>query len=212
MQPGMQPGMHLDDATKTNMLLRQIHGANQDEIDMGKVALDKAQSPEVKKFANQMVTDHTAADQKLTDMAKKMNFDINAAPHDPLALALQSSAEDSKRALRGMSGAQFDVAYIAPQVVIHNDALHIVEEAQKTATGDAKAFLDQTRPVIEAHLDHAKTLQRGLMFSPTAVGGGPAGSAGAEGTPAPGAVQGMHGKGDAGHRDDMKKNAPKSNP
>ena len=55
--------MRLDDTTKTNMLLRQIHAANQDEIEMGKLAADKAQSPEVKRFASQMVTDHTQADQ-----------------------------------------------------------------------------------------------------------------------------------------------------
>src|SRR5712691_11606918 len=79
-----QPTARLDDATKTNILLRQLHAANQDEIDMGKLAQDKAQNAEVKKFASEMVTDHTNADQKLTDMAKRNNIDLNATPHGPV--------------------------------------------------------------------------------------------------------------------------------
>jgi len=202
---GQAQTMRLDDTTKTNILLRQIHAANQDEIDMGKLAMDKAQNAEVKKFANQMVSDHTAADQKLTDLAKRTNVDLNATPHDPVVQALQSASEDSKRTLRGMSGAQFDVAYIAPQVEMHTTVLKFVDEAIKTASGDSKKLLEETKPTVESHLEHAKTLMRGLTFSATAVGGGP----GTEGAPM-GSVQ--SGKGDAGHREEHKKSTPSTNP
>src|SRR5437588_10053181 len=73
----------LDDATKTTILLRQLHAANQEEIDLGKIADDKAQNAEVKRFANEMVTDHTAADQKLVDVATQMNIELNASTIDP---------------------------------------------------------------------------------------------------------------------------------
>src|SRR5262245_59654917 len=128
--------MRFDDTTKTNMLLRQIHAVNLDEIEMGKTAMDKASSSEVKKFASQMITDHTSADQKLTDLAKRTNLDLNAPPIDPIAQALQSAAEDRKRTMRGLSGSQFEAAYVAPQVDNHSVALKLVEEAQKTAFGD----------------------------------------------------------------------------
>jgi putative membrane protein len=198
-------GMRLDDTTRTNMLLRQIHAANQDEIEMGKAAMDKAQSPDVKKFAALMVTDHTAADQKLTDLAKRTNLDLNAAPMDPIAQAMQSASEEHKRMVKGLSGPHFEAAYVAPQVGNHTYVLKVVEEAQKTASGDTRKLLDETRPVVETHLDHAKTLMRGLTFSPSAVGGGP--SAG-EGAP----MGGMQGKGDAGKREEPKKPGTKSNP
>ena len=164
----------LDDATKTTILLRQLHAANQEEIDLGKIADDKAQNAEVKRFANEMVTDHTTADQKLVDVAKQMNIDINASPIDPVQKVLASASDECKRSLRGQSGAQFDVAYFAPQVDKHALALKLVEEAQKTASGDVKKLLDDTRPTVEAHLEHAKNLMQRLTFT-TAVGGGPAG-------------------------------------
>jgi putative membrane protein len=192
-----------DDTTRTNVLLRQIHAANLDEIEMGKTAMDKAPSPEVKKFATQMVTDHTSADQKLTDVAKRANLDLNAPPVDPIAQALQSAAEERKRAIRSLTGAQFEAAYVAPQVDNHALVLKLVEEAQKTASGDTRKVLDEMRPTVEAHLDHAKSLAKSLTFAPSAVGGGPMGGD---------TVQGTAGKGDAGKREEQKKPIPKPNP
>jgi putative membrane protein len=201
---GQPSAMRFDDTTKTNMLLRQIHAANTDEIEMGKQAMDKAQSPDVKKFAAQMVTDHTNADQKLTDVAKKSNLDLSAPPQDPIAQALQSAAEEHKRMVRGLSGAQFEAAYVAPQVENHTMVLKMVEEAQKTASGDTRKVLDEIRPTVEAHLDHAKTLMKGLTFSPSAVGGGPMGGEGS--------MQPAAGKGDGGKREEPKKGGTKPNP
>ena len=85
--------------------------------------------------------------------------------------------------------------------------LKFVEEAQKTASGDTRKLLDETRPVVESHLDHAKNLMRGLTFSPSAVGGGPMGSE----TSPQGSVQSPSGKGDAGRHEEQKKNTPKPN-
>ena len=163
----------LDDTTKTNILLRQIHAANQEEIDVGKIAEDKGQSADIRKFATEMVNDHTSADQKLTDLAKKSNLDLNVTPHDPVEQAMMAASDEFKRSLRGMSGAQFDVAYVAPQVEKHELVLNVIDLAEKTASGDTKKLLEETKPTVEMHLDHAKTLQRGLSFAAAAVGGGP---------------------------------------
>jgi hypothetical protein len=161
-----------------------------------------------------MVNDHTMADQKLTDLAKKSNIDLNATSHDPIQQALQSASEEFKRGLRGMSGSQFEVAYAAPQVEMHGFVLKVIDEAQKTATGDVKKLLEETRPTVEMHLDHAKTLQRGLTFAP-AVGGGPGGEKGEMG-PAGGKDGGKHDTSkekDMGKEKDMpKENRPKTNP
>jgi len=156
------------------MLLRQLHAANQEEIDVGKLAVDKAQNLEVKKFAGQMVNDHTAADDKLTSLARRMNIDIDASPDNPVEKALGSASDDFKKSLRTMSAPQFDIAYFAPQADKHTLALKVVDEAQKMATGDVKKFLEETRPTVESHLAHAQAMMRSLSFAP-AVGGGPMG-------------------------------------
>jgi len=188
-----QSAAKLDDATKTNILLRQIHANNQEEIDLGKIADDRTQNTDVKKFANEMVSDHTQADQKLTDLAKRMNIDINMAPTDPVQKALSSSTDECKKSLRSQSGAQFDVSYAAPQVDKHVFTLKLVEEAEKTASGDVKKLLEETRPTVESHLEHARTLLRELNFS-AAVGGGPMGHESAGSAP-------FAGKRDAGYQE-----------
>jgi putative membrane protein len=181
----LRGGGRMDEASKTAMVLRQIHAENQEEIETGKLAVDRAQNAEVKKFATQMVSDHTAADQKLTDLAKRTNIDISTSSQTPVEAAMAAASESSKRMLRGFSGAQFDVAYIAPQAHHHELALQLVEQGQKFATGDTKRLLDETRPIIESHLEHAKSLMRGLSFAPIGVGGGPMGNESKPGVIAP---------------------------
>jgi len=178
----------LDDATRTNIVLRQLHAANQDEIDLGKIAVDKAQNADVKKFAQDMVNDHDAADAKLTALAKRSNIDLGASTNDPVEKALSESSEACKRSLRGQTGAAFDVAYIAPQADNHTFALKLIEEGQKTASGDVKSLLEEMRPTVEGHLEHARNVMRGLTFT-SAIGGGPAVR---ETTPAPVAPAGKH--------------------
>ena len=205
--------MRLDDVTKTNMLLRQLHAANQEEIDVGKMAQDKAPDGDVKKFAIDMVSDHTSADQKLTDLAKRSNIDLSATSHDPVQQALMSTSDEFKRNLRSLSGMQFEVAYVAPQVEKHQFVLKVIDEAQKTASGDVKKLLDETRPTVESHLEHAKSMQRNLSFGPAAVGGGPGTEKGEKGEMVPAAGK------DGGKHDTTKekekehdKERPKTNP
>ncbi|HEX9295466.1 MAG TPA: DUF4142 domain-containing protein [Polyangiaceae bacterium] len=180
----------MDDNMKTNIVLRQLHAANQDEIENGKMAAERAASAEVKKFANEMVNDHTSADQKLTDLAKRLNFDLNMGPRDPLHSAFSSAKDAHKRNLRAQSGAQFEVAYLAPQVDDHELVLQLIDEGRKVGAADVKKLLDEIRPTVENHRDHAKNLMRGFTFSASAIGGGPATEATPEGT--------KGGKGEAG--------------
>jgi putative membrane protein len=169
--------MKLDDATKTRIVLTELHAANQAEINEGKLASDRAQSPDVKKFASDMVTDHTVADQKLTDLTKRLEIDINTAPTNPIEAAMSEAGDARKRMLSGLSGAAFDVAYVAPEAHEHELVLQIIDQGQKSASADVKRLLDEVKPTIESHREHAKTLLKGFRYESTAVGGGPAGGA-----------------------------------
>ena len=111
-----------------------------------------------------------------------------------MAGALLLAAEDRKRALGALTGSAFDVAFLGPQVDSHMFALRLIDEGERSATGDTKKLLQDLRPTIEAHRDHAKSLERGLTFSSTAIGGGPMGSSAPGGSGQP-----SMGKGDGGH-------------
>src|SRR5207249_11367061 len=67
-----------DDSAKLREVLGFLHGANEAEIKLGNLAKEKSTNADVKSFADQMVKDHTDADKKLTDLAKKESIDLNA--------------------------------------------------------------------------------------------------------------------------------------
>jgi predicted outer membrane protein len=63
-------------------IIRAAH-ASMAEVELGKLALEKAGSEEVKKFAQRMVDDHTKANDELKTLAQNKNFTLpeGADPH-----------------------------------------------------------------------------------------------------------------------------------
>ena len=173
MAPSAQPlVMGMNDAMKTSIVLRQLHGINQGDRDRqdGDGSRAERRGEEVRK------RDDDQSYQSRPKAHQSRQADEPRPQHaSRCRTALSSASEDHKRTLLFAMGARFDVEYIAPQPSSHDVALKLVDEGQKTATGDAKKFLDETRSIVEMHREHAKSLMRGLTFSAAAVGGGPMG-------------------------------------
>lgn len=121
------------------------------EVELGKMAASKAQSPEVKAFAQRMVTDHTKANTELKAVAAKMNATL---PTDVSADHKEMMDDLSK-----LSGADFDKEYVSMMVEDHEKD---VAEFQKAADGnpnaDVKAFAAKTLPTLKSHLEQIKTI------------------------------------------------------
>src|SRR3954454_12051858 len=86
------------------------------DIDAGKLAAEKASSKEVKAFAETMVRDHTAVNAKATALAKKLGV---TPEESPTSKGLKSEADTTLAKLKGMSGAEFDKAYVDNEVAYH---------------------------------------------------------------------------------------------
>ena len=135
--------------------------ANQVDIDAGKLGSIQAANPEVKKFAQQMVTDHTAVNKSATDLATK----LKVTPEDnPTSQNLKSGGESNLKNLKGLKGAAFDRAYIDHEVAYHQTVLDALDKTLIPGAKNAelKALLVKTRPAFVAHLEHAKHLQSTL--------------------------------------------------
>ena len=78
------------------------------EVQMGQLALQKASSPQVKEFAQRMVTDHSQANQDLMQLAKADNLTL------PTQLDPKHKSEMDR--LSAMSGNAFDGAYMQHMV------------------------------------------------------------------------------------------------
>lgn len=135
--------------------------ANQVDIDAGDYAESHASASDVKAFAKQMVTDHTAVNKSATDLAGKLHL----APEDnPTAQSLKKGGEDNVAHLKTLSGAAFDRAYVDHEVAYHEAVIKALDGTliPNATNADLKALMVKVRPAFVAHLDHAKMLQAKL--------------------------------------------------
>jgi len=130
-------------------------------IAAGKQALSKSDNADVKAFANQMVRDHQAVNDKALALVKK----LNVTPADnPTSQSLTKAAEVKRAELDKLSGSAFDRAYVANEVAYHrtvNGALKdtLIPNAQNA---ELKSLLGTGLTLFTAHQEHAEHLAQTL--------------------------------------------------
>jgi putative membrane protein len=135
--------------------------ANQIDIDAGKLAKSHTKNKEVSKFAQLMITDHTAVNQQAGALAKK----LGVKPEDsPTSQSLKTGAAENVKNLKGMKGAAFDKAYVDHEVAYHQQVLDAIDKVliPSAKNAELKDLIVKVRPAIAAHLDHAKMVQSDL--------------------------------------------------
>ena len=120
------------------------------EVEVGKLATEKASNAEVRAFAKQMVDDHS-----------KSNTELMTLVSMPAPSPVQTPAADDT--LRGLNGAAFDRAYIAKMVTDHQTAVELFEAEARDGKDDAvRKWAAQKLPTIRGHLEKARALQTKL--------------------------------------------------
>ncbi len=124
------------------------------EVQLGNLALQKAQSDDVKKFAQKMVDDHTKLGDDMKQVAQQVNVKVPDGP----------SKKDKALAakLQAMSGADFDKAYMKAMVKDHQqDDKDFKNEAQNGTIPQVKDAAAKGEPIISQHLQMAQQLASG---------------------------------------------------
>ena len=122
------------------------------EVQMGQLAAQKGNSPDVKAFGQQMVDDHTKANDQLKQVAQSENMTL------PMTLNAKDQAEYNK--LQGLSGNAFDREYVNDMVKDHEmDVKEFEKEANSGADPQIKNFASQTLPVLHEHLKKIRGIQ-----------------------------------------------------
>ncbi len=121
------------------------------EVQLGQLAAQKASSPEVKKFGQRMVDDHSKANEQLKQVAAEKNIDL------PQQLSAKDKA--TKARLEKLSGDQFDRAYMKDMVKDHQkDVAEFSKQAQTGKDPAIKNFAQETLPTLQSHLQEAKQI------------------------------------------------------
>ncbi len=124
------------------------------EVELGRMALQKATNPKVKKFAQQMVDDHTKANEELKALAAKKNITLPTTPGD--------EAQEHINDLAKYSGAEFDKEYLELMHKDHQEDLDLFKEAAEDAEdAEVKAFAAKTLPVLQTHHQMAEQMEEG---------------------------------------------------
>lgn len=123
------------------------------EVNLAKLAQQKATIDAVKNFASMLERDHTAANEKVKSFSSQRNVTLPAAPSDDK----QKMYTDMEK----MSGKAFDKEYISMMVKSHNDGIDLFEKTRSNTTdNEVKNFTEATLPTLRMHLDSAKAIQK----------------------------------------------------
>ena len=131
------------------------------DVDYGKLAVKKATSPEVKAFAETMIRDHTAVNDKAAALAKKISLTPEASA---TSKSLKADGDKMMAKLEGLSGAEFDKAYVDNEVAYHTSVIGALDSVllPNAKNAELKSLLETGRPIFQSHLEHAKTIQKSL--------------------------------------------------
>jgi putative membrane protein len=135
--------------------------AGQIDIDAAQLALKKAKNKEVRAFAQDMLRDHKAVNEKALELVKK----LKVAPQDnDTSKALVKQANDKQAELQKLSGSAFDKAYTANEVAFHKTVNGALESTLIPAASNAelKDLLGTGLKIFQGHQQHAEHVLAGL--------------------------------------------------
>ena len=143
-------------AADTGQLLNEANKMNYDEIETARTAKSKAgDNQPLITYADTLKADHQANEAAVNALATQKNIKLQTRPQQ---------ADKEAKALDKLDGGAFNAAFLRDEIHDHEKAL----DAFKSARGDfnddpdVKLYIDQTIPVLRAHLEMAKNLQQQL--------------------------------------------------
>ena len=129
------------------------------EVELGRVAAQRAARPSVRSFGERMVTDHGRSNADLASLARSKGIE---AP-----TALEPSQQAVRDRLSALNGNDFDRAYMSEMVRDHTEDIALFERAAETSTDpELKAWAAQSLPMLREHLALARQVNSEVVLGP----------------------------------------------
>jgi putative membrane protein len=140
----------------TSKFMVDVADVNMTEIQLGKIAQDKATSQRVKDFASMMVKDHSGAADNLKALASQKNVTLPT-----------SVSEEHQRKMDDLnkkSGRDFERAYMDMMEDGHESTVKDFERNTDNSDADVRAFVNKMLPTLRMHRDSANAIKKGLRY------------------------------------------------
>ena len=125
------------------------------EMQLGKMAEDKAADTRVKGYGAMMIHDHSLANDEVKALAAQRNV-----------LLPDSVSDSNKKIINDLSkqtGKSFDKAYTDAMIKDHEEDIDEFEKAAKKVNDtDVRNFINNTLPKLKNHLDSARAIRKSL--------------------------------------------------
>jgi putative membrane protein len=118
------------------------------EVQLGQLAQQNAQSPEVKAFGERMVRDHSKANDELKQLASQQGVTLPSAPDE--------KDQATAQRLSQLHGAAFDKAYMQDMVQDHHKDIADFKKETSAKDPQLRQWVVKTLPVLESHLREAE--------------------------------------------------------
>ena len=135
------------DPPSTADVLNKLHTSDQKEIQAGKMAEQNGQTKAVREYGKMLIKDHTAADKKVTTLAKKEKITLTSP--EPGADEMKNMA----------AGSNFDDKFARDMVDDHKkDIAEVTEARDSTTDPQLKKLLSDVLPTLQKHEDTAQKI------------------------------------------------------
>ena len=144
--------------------VNDVVAGNTAEIELSRMASERATNPEVKEFAQMMVRDHTTAGTELKQLLTQHNMQVRDV--------MDEKHRDLSQELSRKSGSEFDHEYMAAMVDDHQHMENLLEgRANEKANNQplenaVNQWAAKTLPAVKHHLEMAQQLENRLDDTP----------------------------------------------
>ncbi len=138
---------------------RQAAASNLFEIQSSRLALQKSRSPAVRRFARQMIADHTA-------LSARMNKTLARSGMRPPPPVLDSAHRYLLSQLARTPAPALDRAYLGQQLNAHVQAVNLLSRYERRGANPVlRSAAANALPVVEEHLAMVRQMERGRPMS-----------------------------------------------
>lgn len=134
------------------LFVRQASLGGRAEVELGKLAQSRAQSPQAKSVGEKMAAEHTKANDRLTRIGRQSNAEVPSGL-DPADAAFRDELQREK-------GDSFDQRYLIKQVGDHQRTLNLL--VWELSYGQNKALKDYAVEMIPVVSEHLRQTQAAL--------------------------------------------------
>jgi putative membrane protein len=139
------------ESADAQQFVNDLGSGNMTEIDLGRLAQQKAVSLEVRAFGEMLVRDHTKALDALKQAAATQNLQVPAMVNE--------KHRELRDRLSMLTGSEFDREFIGAMIDAHEATVKKLEDRKDAGADALQQFASTILPTVQQHLEQAKQIR-----------------------------------------------------